>query len=94
LSHHLGHIFGLNDVDSDLDLSPLNLMWNDPLDPVGLDARVELTLGQVFLMNLHPTSWLNRSILSGRLGDPTVNCTPTQPCPEVSAGSVTGGGNP
>jgi hypothetical protein len=85
LAHHLGHVLGLDDVSDADGLTATNLMWSDPLDAMGLDARMELTLGQVFRINLYPSSWLNASPVSDRPTDARrVDCGDTQPCPAIS----------
>ena len=98
LAHHLGHVLALDHVTAADDLTWSNVMWSDPY-PSGLDARVELTLGQVFRINLHPDSWLNKSSKSPRaqLFRPTVMCTVAPDCPEIGltirSEEVLGGGN-
>jgi len=85
MAHHLGHVFGLGDVNQADGLTPSNLMWNDPMNPMGLDSRFEITLGQVFRLNLHPSSWLNASPLSDRPTDARrVDCSDEQPCPDIA----------
>jgi hypothetical protein len=54
LAHHLGHALGLQDV-TDNQMVQTNLMWNDPAM-----RGNELTLGQVFRMNVDTKSWLQR----------------------------------
>jgi len=84
-AHHLGHALGLDHVSGADDLAWDNVMWSAPY-PSGLEARSDLTLGQVYRMNVLPTSWLNLSVLSGRKGQSTVTCGGASgDCPAVGA---------
>lgn len=84
LAHHVGHALSLDHIVEGDELTWSNVMWKDPY-PSGLDARVELTLGQVFRINLNPASWLNKSSgsLRNQLSLPTVDCA-ADPCPDVT----------
>ena len=79
LAHEIGHALGLNDEESGF--GALNLMYSlAPDGPLGADARSQLTLGQVFRMNVWNWSYL----IAKSSAAPKRGCDDAEPCPPVA----------
>ncbi|MGI9610729.1 MAG: hypothetical protein ACR2NL_10600, partial [Acidimicrobiia bacterium] len=83
LAHHLGHLLGISDAITGDGLAAGNLMQTTG----DLDQRVELTLGQVFRLNMHDQSWLVQKGLGPAppidCDDPTVPLAGDRVCPPI-----------
>jgi hypothetical protein len=76
LAHELGHALGLKDEEGRL--GPVDIMHNLlPDGDLGANARSDLTVGQVFRMNVWNDSYLNTRLPQ----PPQRTCDATYPCP-------------
>jgi hypothetical protein len=86
LTHNLGHVLGLEDLDLGNSLfTASNVMWK-PSDVTGdPDDRLHFTLGQVFRLNFEIDSWLGRSPVSPRDASEMQSCAEGQDhtCPNL-----------